>query len=658
MSQQRHRAIAPTPTRSGGLFLARSWRARASAIVLAVVVTIVGLVAPTLTDTRGAAAAVLPQTVVSFTFDDGSAGQMQAASAMNAKNMDGTFYVNSGFIGASGYLTRANLDSLKAAGHEIGGHTVNHPDLATIPAQEVSRQICNDRATLTSWGFTVRSFAYPFASTNATAEQAAESCGYNSARMLGDVRSRFGCSGCSYSETIPPADPFYTRALDQVESTWTLADLKNGVLNAEKNGGGWVQYTFHTFCASGCANPTMTPALFTSFVNWLAPRAAAQNTIVKTVGDVVGGAAGPVVNGPSNPPVAPGTNGAVNPSLESFTGNLPTCYVTAGFGTNTPSHQLVSPGRTGAKASRITMTGYSSGDSKLIPALDSGTCSPTVVAGHPYELGSWYTSTTVTQFSVYLRSTSGTWQYWTSSPWFGAASSYTQALWTTPAIPAGFDGISFGLNIFGNGVLTTDDYSIYDKFNVPTPVITGVVNPSLETAGVGGVPSCWSRAGFGTNTPAYSLVTGRTGTVASKITMTGYTSGDAKLLPAFDNAACAPNVTPGQTYQLGAWYTSTTATQYAVYLRTSAGVWQYWTSSPWFGASSTYTQANWTTPAIPAGFTAISFGLSIFSNGELVTDDYSIGGSVAARSAVPAPASPPAVQGPVEVLVTDPAATP
>ena len=38
------------------------------------------------------------------------------------------------------------------------------------------------------------------------------------------------------------------------------------------------------------------------------------------------------------------------------------------------------------------------------------------------------------------------------------------------------------------------------------------------------------------------------------------------------------------------------------------------------GASS-YTQATWQTPVMPADATAISFGLSMFNNGTIVTDD-------------------------------------
>jgi hypothetical protein len=51
----------------------------------------------------------------------------------------------------------------------------------------------------------------------------------------------------------------------------------------------------------------------------------------------------------------------------------------------------------------------------------------------------------------------------------------------------------------------------------------------------------------------------------------------------------------------------------------------YWTQSPTFAASSTWAQATWTTPPIPAGATHLSFGLGITAVGTLTQDDLSFG---------------------------------
>jgi peptidoglycan/xylan/chitin deacetylase (PgdA/CDA1 family) len=166
----------------------RRMRARSVAVGMAVTATLLGVagVAPT-------AQAATPATVVSLTFDDSTADQMTALTAMQASGLHGTFYAITGITGSidtPNYLTLANLQTLYSAGNEIGGHTVNHPDLTLETADEVQRQVCNARNQLTAWGFPQTSFAYPFATVNASVETIVQNCGYNNARGLGDVQTQ------------------------------------------------------------------------------------------------------------------------------------------------------------------------------------------------------------------------------------------------------------------------------------------------------------------------------------------------------------------------------------------------------------------------------------------------------------------------------------
>ncbi|GAA3891178.1 hypothetical protein GCM10022381_36370 [Leifsonia kafniensis] len=450
------------------------WIAVLTGLILAL--TTVGVVAP-------AHAAVGPNTAVTLSFDDANADQTAAVSILNAAGLKGTFYIPSGFVGAAGYLTRAQLTSMANSGHEIGGHTVNHADLTTVTAAEASRQVCTDRATLTSWGFAVTSFAYPFASVNAAAEAAVKGCGYNSARGLGDIQTRFGGAGEAFAETIPPANPFVVKAPDQVTTAWTLDDLKKTVTNAETTGG-WVQLTFHHICATACDTDglSVTPTTLTAFATWLAARSATNNTLVKTANQVIGGSVKPVVASPNTAAPGPGVNGVQNPSLETVGANgVPSCFKIEGFGTNTPAYSTVSPGHTGQIAEKLTMTNYASGDSKLLLTMDLGTCAPTVTPGHTYSLRAWYNSTVTTQFNVQKRDVNGVWTYWTDSPYFAASASYTQAAWTTPAIPAGVTAIAFGLNLIQNGQLITDDYALYDSVGAPPVGGGGPTTPLAVT---------------------------------------------------------------------------------------------------------------------------------------------------------------------------------
>lgn len=423
------------------------------------------LVAGLLVTVNVVPAAAATGTIISMTFDDANADQFAAAQKLKSKGMAGTFFLNSGFINQPNYLTLAQVQSMKADGHEIASHTISHPDLAGISVDEAKRQICNDRVNWATWGMPVASFAYPFASSTTAVEQAAASCGDNSARGLGDIKTRFSCGNCPVGETVPPADKYFTKAPDQVENTWSLADLQKSVTQAEaKNNGSWVQLTFHHICtgsATTCPVPNINPTIYNQFVDWLATRKSA-GTVVKTVGAVIGGTTKPAVAGPVAAEAPVGTNAIKNSSLETFNAQigLPQCYLAGGYGTNTAAFATTTDAHSGSTGLKVTVSNYASGDAKLVPRLDLGECAPTVTAGETWTLSEWYKSSVVTQFAVYYRTANGSWNYWTSSPWFAASSSWARATWQTPAIPAGATALSFGLNIFNNGSLTVDDFSM------------------------------------------------------------------------------------------------------------------------------------------------------------------------------------------------------
>ncbi|WP_432396167.1 S-layer homology domain-containing protein [Pseudarthrobacter sp. L19] len=421
-------------------------------------------------------------TIVSFTFDDGNSDQLPAAAKLKSAGMAGTFFLNSGFLNGANHLTSAQAQALQADGHEIGGHTVTHADLAQVGPDELKRQVCNDRVTLTSLGLKVANFAYPFASTSAEAQAAVAACGYNSARGLGDIKSKVpGTETFPVAETIPPESPFLTKAPDQLDNTWTLADMQNLVTNAQNGGGGWVQLTFHHVGdgvdpSSGVADPlSVSTANFNAFVDWVdTQKANATSPVqVKTVAAVIGGAVKPVVNGPAAP--APQTAGNLikNPSLETpgLNGStVPRCWQEGGYGANTRVFSRVVPGHAGTTTAseQLVLSAHTSGSGALLPYLDTGECAPSAAAGHSYRAMAWYKATTTTQFDIHYRTGTGSWVYWTSSPYFPASSTWVQASWDTGAVPAGATAISVGLNLINNGTLTTDDYELYDLAGVKT----------------------------------------------------------------------------------------------------------------------------------------------------------------------------------------------
>jgi peptidoglycan/xylan/chitin deacetylase (PgdA/CDA1 family) len=579
-------------------------------------------------------------TVVSLTFDDGNSDQLAAQPILKSHGMKGTFFVNTGRIGTSGAFTQSNLQSLAADGNEIAGHTVSHPDLTTIDSGEAARQICNDRVTLHNWGFHPTSFAYPFGHTNAQVEQIVRNCGYNSAREVGDIASPVdgGCPGCDVAESIPPDDPYNVRAPDSVESDWTAADVEQLVTQAENSGGGWVVLTFHHIC-SGCApSETFSAANLTALLDWLQQRAG-RGTVVRTVQQVIGGTEKPYVSGP---PAQGGTT-LQNTSLETDANSdgIPDCWALGGFGTSTASFSRVNDAHSGNWAERLTISGYTSGDRKLVVSQDLGSCAPEVTPGHRLQLGVYYKATDSSQIVAYYRDGTGGWNYWTSSSSFPATSTYTLATWTTPSVPSGATGFSFGLNLATAGTLTTDDYSMSDIGSAPPPVTQALTdNPSLERATGSSVPDCYQLGSSGTNTATWTRTSeAHTGSFGERVDITAYTTGDRKLVTEQDNATCSPAVTPGDNYQISTWYKSSVPTRFVVFYRNPSGVWSYAATGPTLAAAADWTQAAWTvTP--PSTATAMSFGLSIGQVGSLTTDDYAAVDQSASRLPQPALAVP------------------
>jgi peptidoglycan/xylan/chitin deacetylase (PgdA/CDA1 family)/plastocyanin len=257
---------------------------------LFVVVSLLGaLVAP------GVAAA--GPTLVSLNFDDGTADQYQARAMLAQDGLHGTFFVNSNKVGASSsFMTWSQLSDLSGDGNEIGGHTLDHVNLTTVTTTEATRQVCDDRQALISHGFNVTDFDYPYGASNSTVESIVRGCGYSSARRawglcpVGQVPPNCpdGAGGqYPIANTVPPQN-IWEIPVAGIHASHTLSDIEASVTNAESSGGGWVVFLIQHVC-DGC-DPTggasVSPAILSAFLDWLAPRAGA-GTYVRTMRDVV-----------------------------------------------------------------------------------------------------------------------------------------------------------------------------------------------------------------------------------------------------------------------------------------------------------------------------------------------------------------------------------
>jgi hypothetical protein len=313
-------------------------------------------------------------------------------------------------------------------------------------------------------------------------------------------------SGPTFSDPLAlPTTP----SIGSADSITTAAQVEawiTGAENADTSANGWLSVTFHDICTvasqATCNSPDgyqMDTIQFTNLMNWVQQQEQAGNIVVKTMAQVVGG--------PNAPAVAPATTSptnewsgvsgwtstglstavvnsdfadAANPSTWYNGPGGPPCYQLQDSGSNTVTPVVTGSNATGyisrvavtgplgtaGEAGQIKVTAASSGsDAGIITVQDLGECSPILASGATYTVKGSYQSTAPVFFDVFIRSDSGNWTYWTddSATPFAATTgtAWGTATWTLPqALPAGYDGISFGLSVGAPDTLTVDDYSV------------------------------------------------------------------------------------------------------------------------------------------------------------------------------------------------------
>jgi peptidoglycan/xylan/chitin deacetylase (PgdA/CDA1 family) len=231
--------------------------------------------------------------IVSLTFDDGSADQYAVRSILADHSMRATFYISSGAVGMPGYMDWGQLAELAADGNEIGGHTVDHVRLTSLSASDATRQIADDREALMRHGFTLTNFAYPHGDHNATVEAIVQACGYSSGRRawglspIDKTRPHSHRWYPAVAERSPPVNRYAIRTIG-VGASNTVAQLKNLVTRADRNGGGWVTLVFHHigYSADADKGSFVSLLLLRPFLEWLECRAD-SGTHVLTVRDAL-----------------------------------------------------------------------------------------------------------------------------------------------------------------------------------------------------------------------------------------------------------------------------------------------------------------------------------------------------------------------------------
>ena len=120
---------------------------------------------------------------VVISFDDGyTDAYTQAFPVLKKYGMAGTFFIIRNSVGKddSFYMNQAQIDEMAKAGMEIGSHSLNHPDLTKISAEDLKNQLNESKLDADT-------FCYPAGRYNETVVKAVKEAGYVAA-----VTTKFG----------------------------------------------------------------------------------------------------------------------------------------------------------------------------------------------------------------------------------------------------------------------------------------------------------------------------------------------------------------------------------------------------------------------------------------------------------------------------------
>lgn len=165
----------------------------------------------------------LPARTLAITFDDCYHDNLAAAQTLAEHGLPATFFVPTAYVGTGhvfpwdrdlprmANLTWDDVRAMQALGHEVGSHSVTHPDMGGIDRDQAERELTESKATIEAkLGRPCRLFAYPFggvANWRPEWDALVERAGY-----LGAVSAHGGVvrPGCPPRLLPREAMPFFT----------------------------------------------------------------------------------------------------------------------------------------------------------------------------------------------------------------------------------------------------------------------------------------------------------------------------------------------------------------------------------------------------------------------------------------------------------------
>jgi peptidoglycan/xylan/chitin deacetylase (PgdA/CDA1 family) len=216
----------------------------------------------------------LDRALVSFTFDDGWESAATTVGPMfDARGYDATFYINSGFLDGSPYMSTAQLLGLHGNGHEIASHTVNHVDLTLMSIPEAQAAMQDDRDALEAIiEEPVPNFASPFGAFNP--------------QVLTEIQAIYGSHRTVFEglNTVDTTDVYQLRVRNVLNTTST-ATVAGWIADAQA-ADAWLILLYHNIITSPDTYDT-TPTELSQHLDAAQAAGIAVATVADALAEVV-----------------------------------------------------------------------------------------------------------------------------------------------------------------------------------------------------------------------------------------------------------------------------------------------------------------------------------------------------------------------------------
>jgi peptidoglycan/xylan/chitin deacetylase (PgdA/CDA1 family) len=203
------------------------------------------------------------QPIITITFDDGwETVYTQALPVLQKYGFHSTQYVITGTLDDHGYMSEAQLKSMKASGHEIAAHTVTHPDLTTLTDSQLDKELKDSKDIIGKDFGTTQDFTSPYGAYNAHTLQ-------EIGKFYRSQKNAEGDPSANELESINVKSSFSALNIKSysVRDSTTIYDLQKLVEDAQKHNG-WLVLTYHQIDYSK-ENYSVNPQEFEKQIKYL-----------------------------------------------------------------------------------------------------------------------------------------------------------------------------------------------------------------------------------------------------------------------------------------------------------------------------------------------------------------------------------------------------